>query len=467
MAGEYLIFDAAASAIDGTNPGTALNAGPGTNYAILEFDASAPAQSLTLAGSVDTEGSLVASRKHENRAISLKVRCATAAALRTLQAKIALISRESGHTLTWILPNAETLIFDLHAADTFEPVINKLLYVRAGAFCEVQIVLPAAPYGRGTAVTSLTLKTATSKAPNVFTETGIKGDIAALASLRITSDTASVVSKYWAIWGIQSRNYDAAASAGLFWEAESGSAIDAALNAGPAGASGGGANKTMFHQNVAGGKGYQLSSSDLTHVGSFVMLARVQALATNTGIVSVWTEWQPPSASAPIANEAVPIVDAAGAALEGAWVIVNLGQVTIPRVRLGSQHWNATIRATSTIATDDVHYDWVTLVPVDEGWGIMSTTTRPLTDDDAIDVSDRGVLQQSASSNWESPEKYEGDYLRLPPAGAEARTLRVVTILTGGDVSSQTAAVIPANNLEADTAQIVSYIPRYLVVPEP
>jgi hypothetical protein len=105
------------------------------------------------AGTVDTEGSLPSSKKHENRTISITVDVLSAAALRSLQAKIAKVTREGG-TLKLTLPaSSEVVVFDLHSADTFEPQLDIVYFVNSGAFCTVNLSLTAKPYGRGPEVT--------------------------------------------------------------------------------------------------------------------------------------------------------------------------------------------------------------------------------------------------------------------------------------------------------------------------
>jgi hypothetical protein len=242
------------------------------SYGVTSFSPDAALQSVQWASSVDTEGALPASFKDENRTISITVECLTAAALRALQAKVMKISRERG-TLKYTLPNSEVMIFDLLARASFSPTFDDKYVLNTGAYCTVEMSFAAKPYGRG-ASTSATLTggTATSKLPIVATATGIKGDVPALGTLTVANATNA---KTAALWGIQSRYYSAATSAALVLEAEDGVASGAALNAGSAGASGGGANKVMRHLDVgtSGGSisyllGYSSGTQTLSHVGS-------------------------------------------------------------------------------------------------------------------------------------------------------------------------------------------------------
>ena len=142
-----LEFDAAGSNPDGTNPGSALVITDGTVYGVTAHAFPAPPVQAQWAASVDTEGSAVASVKHENRNLSLTVHVQTAAGLRALEAKAAKIIRERG-TLKWTLPNSEVIIFDLLVVDQFNISTDEAYYVNTGAYCVVQMEITAQPYGR-------------------------------------------------------------------------------------------------------------------------------------------------------------------------------------------------------------------------------------------------------------------------------------------------------------------------------
>jgi hypothetical protein len=168
------------------------------SYVVTAFNPDAANQTVLWAASVDTEGALPAALKDENRTISITVECLSAAALRTLQAKVAKVSRERG-TLKYTLPNSEAIIFDLLAREAFKPTFDVAYFINAGAFCVVEMAFTARPYGRGSAV-ALTAHTATVKQPLIFTETGIKGDVLGTGSLRVSNATNA---KTWLMWGQQ------------------------------------------------------------------------------------------------------------------------------------------------------------------------------------------------------------------------------------------------------------------------
>lgn len=445
-----------------------------SSYAVTAFKVSAPPFEVTWAGSVDTEGALPASVKPGNRTISLTVECLTAAALRALQAKAAKITRERGTAKITFPANGETLVVDIHMLETFEPEFDIAYFINSGAFCSVSLSFTIKPYGRGAPETAtLSTSTATSKAPLVFTVTGVKGDVAALGTLVVANATTA---KTFGIYGVQSRYYSAASGAALFLEAEDGSADTATLNAGAAGASGAGANKVMRHLDVGttgADTSYFIQGSgggSLEHVGSFRVLARVQPLSTNTGTVSVRLAWTPSGAAGnQIVEDWVPIQTTAGTAIKGSWVIVDLGLVTIRKARQGTQQWRAELIPKSTIATDDIDYDWVTLVPVTEPSGQLVDTGNTIVTAGAVEFGYEAVQIRTAGTVWFDPlEGFQGDYVRVPVAGAEARTVRFVVLLAGptSNTGNYTMPVIDAVNLDAITATL-TYIPRFLVVPSP
>jgi hypothetical protein len=402
----------------------------------------------------------------------------TAQALRDLESKLGKIQREGG-TLKWTLPNGETIIFDLLSVDSYQPVFDPVYFVNQGAICSADISLTAKPYGRGSS-TTLTTHTATTGAPLVFTETGIKGDWSGIGHLRIGNVTNS---KRLLVFGVQSRYYDAASTAALFLEAEAGAGSAAVADPGPSGASGGGTNKTMKHVTVgtSGTLSYVLGTAlttPVTQVGTFRVFARVQAASANTGISTVTFKWLREVNGPVIANDDIPIVTSAGAAINGSWVMLDCGLVKIPpppSSSLGSGGWQGAFYAKSTVGADTVYYDWALLVPADESFArvtfpasFLASGSPVLPATAIVDANDIGIRfnQSSGGTQW-TDAAVEGDYLRIPPAGLESRTLRVACVLAGQLSSATlTSTVVDAPNMDAITGTL-TYTPRYLVVPSP
>lgn len=466
MPNEILTFDALASGVGGTDPGTPLMIGPGTSYRLLAFDVAAPSFSGQYAGSVDTEGSVLASGKDENRQFTMTILCDTAAGLRALQAKAMKIRRERG-TLKWTLPSSgEVIYYDLYASDAFAPQIDPVYQKNAGALCTVQLSFTAAPYGRGPSVT-LSAHTETTLPALVFTETGVKGDVAALGDL-VLGTAVGTTQQLW-LWGVQSRYYSSATTAALYYEAEAllPSGASSATAVGPAGASGGGSNVI---RNTSLGTTWtdvvrltmSAGTAALTHVGTFRMVARVQAPNTNTGTVSMRLRWGRGitnvtwSANAPVDLDPT---------YEASWRLVDLGQISLPSIPRDlwsggttPPSWSGMIEAESTVAGDDINVDFVMFLPADEGDG-QATDTASQFVDGSLRARHDGVFTNQGDNI--PIQNFEGKYLTIPPAGAEARTLRIIVKPSRG------ALLTGADSAIDDMSATLTYTPRYLVVPAP
>lgn len=346
-----------------------------TDYAVTAFDAPTPPLTVQWAGSVDTEGSLPAARKHENRTITVTVDITSVTGLRNLQMKLGKIAREGG-TAKLTFPNSEVIIFDLHATDTYEPQLDITYYINTGTFCTVQFSLIAKPYGRGVEV-DLGDNVETTLPCIVFTDTGVKGDLPALARLVIDNDDATN-DQAWMAAGIQSRYYDSAATAALFYEAEGRTALGgAATAAGPSGASGAGSNvvrhtalttipQAILSTQATGG------GAHLSHIGTFRVYARVQVPTTNAGSVSVALEWGEGDFRRTTINSSLSLAPSTG----GAWRLLDLGLVSPRQVTAGTQRWEGRVLASSTVSGDDLDIDWIILFPVDEGYYEIASVYR-------------------------------------------------------------------------------------------
>lgn len=191
----------------------------------------------------------------------------------------------------------------------------------------------------------------------------VPGDVPALGRLVVDEDDGD--DQACVVWGVRSRYYDAAATAGLFWQAEALTAVSAsaATAAGPSGASGSGSNTieadalTTEWQDVLKST---VSTTYWTHVGAYRLLARVQADTTNTGTVEVRGSWGLGDLTTYTAGEAQ-------ATVAGAWVLCDLGVVVIPA---GTARWEFRLQAKSSVNGEDVFVDWLLLVPVDESSGV-------------------------------------------------------------------------------------------------
>lgn len=338
------------------------------NYGLIALSSPAPPPKAQWASSVDTEGSVLASSGHENRSVTIGLRVTGSSALATLSGKIAKLHREGG-TLKHTGSAATVVVADILASESYEPAYDFTRIV--GGVTEVQFTLPAKSYLRG-AEADLGDNVETTLPALVFTEATVAGEVDALGRLVVDEDQA--VDQWWLTWGVQSRRYDAATSAALFYEAEGRTVLGGATAvAGPAGASGAGSNvvrqgtltgtyQAMLSTQATGG------GAHLSHVGTFHIWAKVQMPTTNTGAVSVALQWAEGDFRRSTTNAATNF--SANHTREGAWVLVDLGLVTLRPVTQGVQRWEGRILAKSTVAGDDIDVDFFFLVPVDEGSGI-------------------------------------------------------------------------------------------------
>lgn len=455
---ETLEFDPASEA-----SGSPLTITTGS-YGLLEHRYPTPPLSAQWASSVDTEGAALASKKHDNREISITVDVTSSSALATLQGKIGKLYREGG-TLKRTLPGGTTIIFDVLTVSNFDPSFDHAFDL--ADLASVPISLVCKPYGRGAEV-DLGDNVETTLPVLRFTEATVAGDMPALGRLVIDNDDA-VNAKGLLIWGQRSRTYSSASSAALFYEAEACAMNTAAAAVGTAGASGAGSNVAK-KLNVGTSSGVVLlyvgpSATAQTHIGSYRVFARVLLTSGNTGSMSIALEWEKSAqdSSARVSNTAVTVPSS----LAGSWLLVDLGMVTLPRATTGTQGWRGLLTAWSTVAGDDIEIDCFALVPADEGYGFANQPTGVqviggiATGGGQAEIRHDGALR-SLGVYWTDIATYEGDHLLVPPSGAEAYTLEMIVLLNDGALPGTGyygAAGIP------DLSARLFVTPRYLVVP--
>jgi hypothetical protein len=206
----------------------------------------------------------------------------------------------------------------------------------------------------------------------------VRGDVPALGQLSIVD--FSGVDQWSAVFGLQSRYYDTAASADLFYEAEALTAMGgSAIAAGPSGASGGGSNvmrNLVLTTNYQAILSTQLTGggAHLSHIGTFRVYARVQTPTTNTGAVSVALEWGEGDFRRFTRNADTTFpVDA----WDATWRVVDLGLVTLTKAAQGVQRWEGRILAKSTIPSDDIDIDCLWLQPTEVSGSVKAVSRIP------------------------------------------------------------------------------------------
>ena len=427
------------------------------SIAVVEHSYPAPPMEYIWAGGVDTEGDRLGGRRYQNRQISLTlsvsgngVAADLHSTLRLLEQKVAKLGREGG-TLKRTFVGGEVIVFDILAAESYEPTFDITYYL--GHVAEVRIGLIAKPFGRGPEE-SLTAHSETTAPAVVFTETDIKGDVPALGRLVVTNDDTDALAVV--IWGLRSRNYSSDASAALTLQAEDGTLGSGSAIVADATAMGG---NTVREATTTTGAYETVVTWAGTHVGTYRVIGRFKAAAANTGDIRVRLSWRPDRAGPVISNAAWDIDDT------GAWYAVDLGMVTIPETTVGTQGWEARIDAMAVSASgDDIDVDAIWLIPIDEGSGQASSAGSSVVyAGRSMAFQHNGVFtERETGTYWGRAAKYEGDLLLVPPAGAEDRTLEVIvrSVFDEGDLSAPMA-----DDPQDVTAQL-HYTPRYLSVPE-
>lgn len=450
--------------------GTQLQIVPSTStsYALVSHRYPTPPLETQWAASVDTEGDRPASSRYRNREIPMEweVFGTTAAnahtALVALQMKIAKLAREGG-TFRRVLETGESFTFDVLTVSDWEPIFDIAYYL--GNTITVTFTLVCKPFARGAEV-DLGDNTATTTPWLVFTEAGVTGDVPALGRLVIDND--SVRSKYGVLWGIRSRHYSAGSP--LVYETGANVHIATSLSADATAYSGNASVNTSLTTGFASQLYVGLDTGN-GHIGTFRVYARLKPASGNAGVVSVRLGWEQEYGANPFYNDTVVLPSGAD---DGSWVLVDLGLVTIPKARTGSQLWRGYMEAKSSSAGDDLSHNYFLLVPCDEGYGIAESgaSSMAATPANAQSVQVRwdGILVGTGSSRWRRPYTYSGDLLVVPPASTEARTVEIVVKLNEfpfGDTiagATYTDPVAKDSYFDDDLSARLYITPRYLTV---
>jgi hypothetical protein len=317
----------------------------------------------------DTPGCSWSSTRHQ----SSSTRPATGGArfysiLDDLQSTVDRIVREGG-TLKRVAPGAKPMVFDLIDASVEIPQGNVFLH---GKRTTATLTFTAKPFYRRGEWLQLSDHPETSAAHLTWTETGIDGEVPALAKLVVDEDQG--VDQRWLAWGIESRNYSSASTAGTFYEAEALTLKSSAAIATRTSASGGASNNVVRHSDLVDDWQQVLSTqatgagAHLSHVGTFRVFARVFDATANTGTISLRLEWGQGDFRKSTQNES------ASPAARGDFSLVDLGVVKLDTTTQGTQRWEGRILAKSTTIGDDIDVDYLWIVPVEDGGGEIIAT---------------------------------------------------------------------------------------------
>lgn len=349
--------------------GVALTSGA---FTLMELTADPPKARMDWITAADSEdAALFRQPLHENRTITMKLRVTPQASMDAALDQVAALvdklrkssATRDGVALVWTpTDSARARTFDVVAGeitgmpislsgDGYSWVLHRPI---------VTVELTAKPYWRGTETLTTT---ASSSTPFVaFEIAGVTGDVPALGRLIIT-DTATQ-SRRHVEWGLEGPlTYNSGTSLivdsdNMVTSGFAGAQSSATAGAYDPNASG---NSSILATALLNTPTAVCGTGNLSHVGVFRVKARVIA----DYLYRVRLTWQ--SADGPLMSNAwaTPVVSGSGAQ----WTEVDLGVISIPATVVGTQRWTGRIEVYHTTGSFNFVVDYLTLVPVSDGYG--------------------------------------------------------------------------------------------------
>lgn len=341
------------------------------NFDVLELAADPPKARMDVVTAADSEaGALMRQPLHENRAITFKVRVTAQASMNAALDQIGVIrdklrlasATPDGIALTWTPANStRTVTFDVLGGEIPEMPIG--LSDHAWSWFRQRpiftIELTCKPYWRAAEVTT---STASSSTPITTLEVpSVPGDIPALGRLIVT-DTATQIRRH-VEWGLENQFYNSGTS--LLVDSD---------NMVVSGFAGTQTTRTGAYDPNASGNSIITSTGfgvrrpvaiagtgNLAHVGTFRVKGRFYGDTVATYARLSYRVGDGPY----ISNSWVPVMPGLSPGLYE----IDLGPITIPTARSGTQQWDGRIEVYSTTGAGIVDVDYLLLVPAAEGYG--------------------------------------------------------------------------------------------------
>jgi len=350
----------------------------GGNFDILELNVDPPKARPDWITAADSEGdALMRQPLHENRTITMRLRVTQQASMNAALDQVGVIldkfrsasATPDGIALVWTPANSTRAVtFDVLAGEIPELPIG--LEDESWSWFKQRPVftlsMTAKPYWRGTEVLTSTASSGT--APFVALDVpSVPGDVPALGRLIVT-DTATQ-SRRHVEWGVENQYYVSGSSPSPLIESDNmvtsgfaGAQITLSGAYDPNADANDAVRATLFSfpVQVAG-------TGNLGHVGTFRVKCRVYptlASGDDASVVKVRLSWQ--EADGPF--HANPWVSPVAVSR---FCEVDLGMITIPPAKSGTQRWSGRIEAytTSGATTDTLAVDYLLLIPAAEGYG--------------------------------------------------------------------------------------------------
>jgi hypothetical protein len=429
-----------------------LNLNPATgNFALEALDLTPPPKKPEWAQAADADGAdLVRRPLFENRTITATIRITPQASMNLALEKLGELvdqlqeaeKNPGGIPLEWTPANSTKTItfYVLTGAVTGIPIVVE--GTGAGYFANTPQIITSMicrPFGYGAELEVAAAKANEAGLSVVTLAVGaVAGDVPAEGRL-VVSDTAAVGRRF-VEWGLENRYYDAATK--LILDSEDmtpvGGVQSTALNASGA-YKRSGATKGTIATQLFPEPTICCTTGNLKHVGTFRVKARINCLLPGVGDLSndfIRLTWQ----------------DGAGPFRANTWVNptaeglceVDLGIVTVTPTVSGTQKWLGCIEGYSLngASKDTLHVDYLTLIPVLEGYGLARGAT-PTTADTLLAFDDLTSGTLSGPLGARTAE-LGGAWITAGAATDWTVAAGIVTRATKSDASRRLGVVGPA-----------------------
>jgi hypothetical protein len=278
-----------------------------------------------------------------------------------LQQKAALLQREGGFLMRQIDSTplyADVVKATLHLGGSW-------LQAYRSVDVDAVLTLECVPDWYGDEVTLTTLS-GTGSAIGKLQLSGADAVIAGNHPGRVRIDVTDTSgnNQLGLLWAWRSKNYDAAATARLSYEADTLHPINGAAGSAVTGASGGtavfaippsGVWVPLLHTDIGG-------TAALTHQGSYRVWMRGSASATPT----LRFKWGVGSLSSPVLNDAVQVADGGG------FRLLDLGPVRLDPAPVGTHRWGGVVEVETAADGDTIAFDQLFFQPLDESAGQLT-----------------------------------------------------------------------------------------------
>lgn len=420
------------SLILGTSGAVELN---GSVWGLEQLDMTPPAKRQEWAQAADADGALlVRTPLYENRTVTATVRLNPQATMDLALTKLAQVIEQlqeadvtpGGIELVWTPAESTKTIKFWVLSGSVNGIPITMDGADAGYFArapKLAIAMTCKPFGYGTEVQGTAAhENETGLSVAIVTIATCPGDVPAEGRL-VVKDTTGTIGRRFVEWGIEQRYYNNAN--GLILDSEDMSAVGGAKATLTGAYKRAGATWGVISTTLFGNRTICANTGILKHVGVYRVKARVflevgSGVPGNVNVRLSYRDGESPMRG----NEWVSTNTV------GKFVEVDLGTITLTKAIRGTQGWLGQIEAFSTNApgSDILHIDYLTFIPVAEGYGkARAPTSTEGGTLNAVDTFTTGVLSGNLGG-------------RTAPLGGVWATSGETTdlVVTTGSVTRQT-----------------------------